>query len=232
MLSRLGIFAIGIADVSRPGSCPARRSLELGEGLALRLELFDDRLDHQVAAGEVLEARRQRQPPERGSRSSAVSFPSRPHAPGSARSSRARARKAHRSPPARRSRAGLRGDLGDARAISPTRPLHPANHERDANWKIPRLSCSSGQHDAVSPRFPHHRPLRAGHGRRVPQAVGGCVRRSFPAGPPRSPRHPSSLRRGNAAATGLTANPANLAHAVRRRAIGLDHERCHALVRA
>jgi hypothetical protein len=36
---------------------------------------------------------------------------------------------------------GLRGDLGDPCAHSPqTDDSHPANHERDANWKNPRPS--------------------------------------------------------------------------------------------
>ena len=40
-------------------------SLELGEELPLRLELLDDRLDHEVAVGEVAELGRQRQPADR-----------------------------------------------------------------------------------------------------------------------------------------------------------------------
>ena len=39
--------------------------LELGEELPLRLELLDDRLDHEVAVGEVLELGRQREPADR-----------------------------------------------------------------------------------------------------------------------------------------------------------------------
>ena len=39
--------------------------VELGEELPLRLELLDDRLDHEVAVGEVVELGRQRQPPDR-----------------------------------------------------------------------------------------------------------------------------------------------------------------------
>ena len=40
--------------------------VELGEGLALRLELLDDRLDHEIAVGEVRELGRERQPADRG----------------------------------------------------------------------------------------------------------------------------------------------------------------------
>ena len=36
--------------------------VELGEELPLRLELFDDRLDHEVAVGEVVQLGRQREP--------------------------------------------------------------------------------------------------------------------------------------------------------------------------
>ena len=39
--------------------------LELGEELPLRLELLDDRLDHEVAVGEVAELGRQREPAHR-----------------------------------------------------------------------------------------------------------------------------------------------------------------------
>ena len=41
-------------------------ALELGEELLLRRELLDDRLDHEVAVGEVGEVGRQREPADRG----------------------------------------------------------------------------------------------------------------------------------------------------------------------
>ncbi len=39
--------------------------VELGEELALRLQLLDDRLDHEVAVRKVVELGRQREPPDR-----------------------------------------------------------------------------------------------------------------------------------------------------------------------
>ena len=43
-----------------------RDPVELGEELLLRPELLDDRLDHEVAVGELADVRGQRQPPDRG----------------------------------------------------------------------------------------------------------------------------------------------------------------------
>ena len=50
--------------VASTASAP-QTPLELGEELLLRGELLDDRLDHEVAAGEIRELGRQREPPTR-----------------------------------------------------------------------------------------------------------------------------------------------------------------------
>ena len=51
---------------SRARRLPRQMPLELGEERLLRRELLDDRLDHEVAVGEVGEVGRQREPPDRG----------------------------------------------------------------------------------------------------------------------------------------------------------------------
>ena len=67
MLGRLGDLADGDRRGVR-GEDRLRRDepVELGEGLALRLELLDDRLDHEIAVGEIRELGRERQPADRG----------------------------------------------------------------------------------------------------------------------------------------------------------------------
>ena len=67
MLGRLGDLPDGDRRRVRREDCLRRDdALELGEGLALRLELLDDRFDHQIALGEIRELGRERQPAERG----------------------------------------------------------------------------------------------------------------------------------------------------------------------
>ena len=118
-------------------------ALELREGLALRLELLDDRLDHEVAVGEIREVRREGQPPKRGVPLLCRQLLLLDRTPEVVLDRPARALAellAHLS--ADRLEPRLRGDLGDARAHRPQPDhSHPANHERDANWKKPTLSC-------------------------------------------------------------------------------------------
>ena len=67
MLGRLGDLPDGDRRRVRGQDClRPNDAVELGEGLPLRLELLDDRLDHQIAVGEIRELGRERQPADRG----------------------------------------------------------------------------------------------------------------------------------------------------------------------
>ena len=66
MLRRLGDLGDGERRrVRREDRVRPREPVELREELALRLELLDDRLDHEIAPGEVVDLGRQRQAGER-----------------------------------------------------------------------------------------------------------------------------------------------------------------------
>ena len=139
---------IGIAEVfdARIAS-GADEAVELGEHLALRLELLDDRLDHEIAVGQVGELGREGQPAERrvpllGGRLAFLD--------GAANVVRDRLSGAFAELLADlapdRLEPGLRGDLRDARTHrAQADDSHPTNHAVDAKGRTCVARASRSQ---------------------------------------------------------------------------------------